>query len=192
MCNEEGVRPIIRRYLGSKITAFAALLSPCFSVLPLLLGISALKSERSMATFFIFFICVSCCLLWGFFLWKKKNQLYSWGVFSTNCVLVSVLFQKSFSLSYDICQGCGIGSYCHSFLNSGTIGSDINFIFLSIEPFDEKYRNQINRWQPSASRIKVVFDEELYRYLITTLPKKQALLLERDYYEMKNEHRQKK
>ncbi len=192
MNNEEGKRPTIRRYLGSKITAFAAVVAPCFCVLPLPFGVSLLKVERSFATFFVFFMCVSCSLVWAYYLWKIKNQLYSWGVFSSDSVLVSVPFQKSFSLSYDNCQGCGIGSYCHSFLNRGNIGSVIYFIFLSIEPFDEKYRYQINLWQPSASRIKVAFDEELYRYLITTLPKKQALLFERDYYVMKNERKQKK
>ena len=189
MLNKMGNNPTIRRYLGSKITVFAAVVAPCYSILLLLFGVSVLKAERSFATFFVFLMCVSCCLVWGYYTLKIKNQLYSWGVFSNDSVLVSVPFQKSFSLSYDMCQGCGIGAYCHSFLNRGHIGSVIYFIFLSIEPFDEKYRYQINLWKPSASRIKVAFDEELYRYLITTLPKKQALLLERDYYEMKNEHR---
>ena len=192
MSNEEGKRPTIRRYLGSKITAFAAVVSPCLCVFPWLMGFLFLSINRSFATFLLCFMCVCCFLSCCCFFWQNKNQFYSWGVFSNDSVLVSVPFQKSFSLSYDMCQGCGIGAYCHSFLNRGHIGSVIYFIFLSIEPFDEKYRYQINLWQPSASRIKVAFDEELYRYLITTLPKKQALLLERDYYQMKNERRQKK
>ena len=192
MLNKTGNNPTIRRYLGSKLTVFAAVAAPCFSVLPLLFGVSALKAERSFATFFVFFMCVSCCLIWGYYTLKIKNQLYSWGIFSSDSVLVSVPFQKSFSLSYDKCRGCGIGSYCHSFLNRGNIGSVIYFIFLSIDPFEEKYRDQMNLWQPSASRIKTAFDEELYEYLIATLPPKQAVMLKRDYLIMKDHQKRKR
>ena len=191
MLNKTGNNQMIRRYLGSKLTVFAAIVTPCFAVLFLLFGVTALKAERSFATFFVFFICVSGCLFSGYYLFKVRNQLFSWGIFSKDSVLVSVPFQKNFSLSYDKCQGCGIGSYCHSFLNRGHIGSVIYFIFLSIEPFDEKYRNQINLWQPSVSRIKTAFNEELYEYLITMLPHKQAEMLKRDYLIMKNHHRRK-
>lgn len=172
-----------RRYLGSAFTAYAALLVPCFSIVPNIFVIIVLKAELSVSTLFLSFICFSCSFLWTYFCWTRRNQLYSWGLFTDSKVYVSVLFRERFSISYNCCQGCGIGSYRHAFLNINNclFGSNCYFIFLSKNPFDEKYRNQINLWFPSSTCLKVSFDKQLYDFLINKLPEKQARMLEQDY-----------
>ena len=113
----------------------------------------------------------------------SKNQLYSWGDFKENAVYVSVPFQKQFTIEYDKCKGCGIGMYRHAFMNSknSILGSNVYFVFMSIDYFPEKYRTQINLWKPSQTQIKVQFSKRLYSYLMTVLPKKQAMMLKADY-----------
>ena len=168
------------RFLGS---AFAAVLSPCFAIIPIIFGVLALLSEVSAATVFICILCLCCSIMWTIFVWKKRNQLYAWGIFSDKAVRVSVLFHKDYLLAYDKCRGCGIGLYRHAFMNSqqSAFGNTRYYIFLSIEPFDEKYRYSINQWAPSDTRIKIVFREKTYKYLMSVLPRRQARMLENDH-----------
>ena len=81
---------------------------------------------------------------------------------------------------YEKCSGCGIGLYTHGILNSKA-GTRMYFIYLSYDMFDERFREDINLWKPSQTRIKVQFDVKLYDYLLTVLPKKQSRMLLRDY-----------
>jgi hypothetical protein len=170
----------MRKHLGS---GYAAILTPFFIVFPIVFAIIALSSEISAATVFLSVLCVSCCVLWGHFFWKRRNILYAWGTFRENDVYVKMLFDKSFSLSYDKCRSCGIAFYRHTFLNvrKSALGSELFYIFLSVDFFDEKYRNQINLWAPSKSRIKVRFSRDLFDYLLARLPQKQADMLKRDF-----------
>lgn len=172
-----------RRYLGSIFSAYAALILPLFSIAPLVFAIIVLKAEISVSTVFLSLMCLSCSFLWMLFAWKRRNQLYAWGVFTDSAVYVTVLLQKPFSIPYNCCQGCGIGFYRHAFLNSrnSLLGSDCYFIFLSKQPFDEQYRDKINQWLSSSARIKVSFNKQLYDFLINRLAEKQARMLERDY-----------
>ena len=73
--------------------------------------------------------------------------------------------------------------YRHAFMNlqNSLLGSNVYFIFMSVDYFPEKYRAQINLWKPSQKQIKVQFSKKLYSYLMTVLPKKQAMMLKGDY-----------
>ena len=73
--------------------------------------------------------------------------------------------------------------YRHAYMNSqkSVLGSNVYFIFMSLDCFPEKYRTQINLWKPSQQQIKVQFRPKLYDYLMTVLPKKQAKMLKADY-----------
>lgn len=73
--------------------------------------------------------------------------------------------------------------YRHAFMNSqnSLLGSNVYFIFMSVDYFPEKYRTQINLWKPSQKQIKVQFSKKLYSYLLTVLPRKQAMMLKSDY-----------
>lgn len=170
----------MKLFLGS---VFGAVLSPCFIIYPIIFGVLALLSEVSAATTFIFVLCLCCSILWAFFAWKNRIQLYAWGIFSDKAVRVSVLFHKDYLFTYDKCRGCGIGLYRHAFMHSqqSAFGNTRYYIFLSLEPFDEKYRNSINRWVPSDTRIKMVFREKTYKYLMSVLPQRQARMLENDH-----------
>ena len=109
-----------------------------------------------------------------------KNKGGAWGIFSNNGVKIRTLFSKNNWMMYENCHSCGIGFYTHGILNSKT-GSKVYFIFLSSDVFEESYRQKINLWKPSQTRIKVQFDKKLYDYLLAVLPKKQAKMLLGDY-----------
>ena len=172
---------ILRKYLGSTITAYAAIIAPLIGVcLPLGLGILGLSAEISGATVFLTIACGVCIVVYGLYIKSISNQLYSWGLFSSNGVKIRTLFSKNNWMMYENCISCGIGFYTHGVLNSKA-GSKVYFIFLSSDVFEESYRQKINLWKPSQTRIKVQFDKKLYDYLLTVLPKKQAKMLLGDY-----------
>lgn len=168
------------KYLGSKITAFAAVIIPMFILFPLLFGINILITEISVATIFLFIMCALCTAVWAIYVNRDKKQLYSWGRFSDNEVKVVTGFRKATKIEYKSCLGCGIGYYTHGVLNSH-LGTKVYFIFLSYDRFDECFRTKINRWKPSDTKIKVQFSKELYTYLLEVLPKSQARMLIKDY-----------
>lgn len=170
----------MRKYLGSKITAFAAIIAPLFICFPLLLGVCALCAEISGATVFLMFGGIACALIWGFYIKNVSNQLFSWGHFTSNGVRIMTCFSKSTTMVYEKCKGCGIGFYTHGILNSKA-GTKVYFIYLSYDIFNEHFRENINLWKPSRTQIKVQFDEKLCDYLLAVLPQKQSRLLLQDY-----------
>lgn len=170
----------MRKYLGSKITAFAAIVVPLFICFPLLLGVCALCAETSGATVFLAFGGMACAFIWGLYLKRIRNQLYSWGYFTSDGVQIITCFSKSTTMAYQKCKGCGIGFYTHGILNS-KVGTKLYFIFLSYDTFNERFREDINLWKPSKTQIKVQFDAKLYDYLLTVLPEKQSRMLLLDY-----------
>jgi len=171
---------MMKKYLGSKVTAFAAILAALFTCCPLIFGFCALFTEISGATVFLALGGIACTVIWGLYIKNISNQLYSWGTFQNKDVRVTTGFSKSNKIIYEKCKGCGIGFYTHGILNSKA-GTKIYFIFLSYDVFDESFRSDINLWKPSQTRIKVAFSKKLYNYLIATLPKKQSLMLRSDY-----------
>lgn len=170
----------MRKYLGSKVTAFAAIIVPLFICCPLPLGLFVLFTEMSGATVFIAIGAILCSSVWGLYIKDIWNQLYSWGIFTSNGVRIITWFHKSTTVVYEKCKGCGIGFYTHGLLNS-TVGTKIYFIYLSYDVFDEHFRSNINLWKPSKTQVKVQFSKNLYDYLLINLPKKQSQMLIKDY-----------
>ncbi|MBO5797899.1 MAG: hypothetical protein J6R77_06095 [Clostridia bacterium] len=170
----------MKKYLGSKLTAFGAFVAPLFLCAPLVFGIIVLCTEISGATIFLAFLGIGCSLVWGVYVKNKGAQLYSWGRFQSNGVEIISGFSKRNTMIYEKCKGCGIGFYTHGLLNSKA-GTKIYFIYLSYDAFDESFRSNINLWEPFQGRIKVQFSKKLYEYLLSVLPKKQSQMLCRDY-----------
>ena len=163
------------------MTAYAAIMAPLIGIcLPLGLGILGLSIEISGATALLVIGCGAGIVVYGLYIKSISNQLYSWGIFSKNGVKIRTLFSKNNLMMYENCHRCWIGFYTHGILNSKT-GSKVYFIFLSSDVFEESYRQKINLWKPSQTRIKVQFDKKLYDYLLAVLPKKQAKMLLGDY-----------
>ena len=171
------------KYLGSGISLMGALFSIGMIFIPIVFAVSALSAEISFATVFLAALCFIASLIWFLFLFKKRAVLMAWGVFGQNHVEVVVPFQEKYVIEYDKCRACGIGTYRHAFLNSqsSSLGTDIWFIFLSYDRFDESYRKRMNQWMPTKTRIKIKFRKDIYEYLRCTLPQRQALMLERDH-----------
>ena len=170
----------MRKYLGSKITAFGAVVAPLALCGPLLFGVCALCTEISGATVGLALMCIACTVVWGIYIRDIGTQLYSWGSFQNEAVQIMTGISKSSTMVYKKCKGCGIGFYIHGILNSKA-GTKIYFIYLSYDMFDESFRSNINLWKPSPTRIKVEFSKKLYDYLLTVLPRKQSQMLSRDY-----------
>lgn len=170
----------MRKYLGSKMDAFSAVLLPLFAVCPLAFAAAALCSIVNAATVFLAVLCAVCAVFCAVFLFQNRQQLYRWGTFGKNAVYIREPFRKEYALSYDQCRGVGIGWYVHGALNSRA-GSNVRYFFLSREPFEEAFRSQLNQWKPTEGRVKVGFDMKLYQYLLKVLPEKQRRTLQKDY-----------
>lgn len=170
----------MKRYLGSSITAYAAIAAPCLSVFCVAFGVFALTSEISFATCFLFVLSFLGGIIWVFYIKKVSPNLYSWGYFGKEKISVSNLFSKSYEIKYVKCKSVGIALYYHGFTNH-TEGIPQYFIYFSYDRFDEKYKIAINHWCATDRRVKVGFDKKLYNYLCEILPDKQANMLRRDY-----------
>ena len=169
----------MKKYLGSVMTAYAAVMAPLFVILPLLFAASLLcTTQISGVVIFLACLLCSCAVIWIIYIKKELLQLYAWGYFAENCVKIRCPFVKEFVLDYDKCLAVGIGSYTHGVLNSRW-GSKQYFIYLSYDYFDSKYAEKINLWKPNTRGIKVRFDEKLYAWLLSNLPQKQAKMLEK-------------
>ena len=178
------------KYLGSGIGLMGVLFLIVMIFFPIVFAVSALSAEISFATVFLAALCFSASVICFLFLFKNRAVLMAWGVFGQNHVEVVVPFQKKYVIEYDKCRACGIGTYRHAFLNSQSspFGTDIGFIFLSYDRFDESYRKRMNQWMPTKTRIKIKFRKDIYEYLRCTLPQRQALMLERDYKGLMKNH----
>lgn len=170
----------MRKYLGSKMTIYAAIMAPCFIIGPTIFAVIILTSQINFESILLAFGCVTCTIIWGAYMHQVGIQLYSWGTFSDKGIQIKTLISRRYIVDYAKCKSIGIGMYVHGILNSN-VGSKVKFIFFSYEPFDEKYRFAINLWRPTKTRVKVVFDRKLYEYLLTVLPENQARHLENDY-----------
>jgi hypothetical protein len=170
----------MKKYLGSPIDAYIALVIPIIICFPVPFAASSFSSGIDVTRVMLLFGCILCVAIWCVYLKKTVIQIYAWGYFDNNSVQVKALFTKPFSIVYAKCFGCGIGYYTHGILNS-QLGSKNYYIFLSYDRFDEQYRARINLWRPTKTRIKVKFRKELYDFLIAVLPKTQARMLEQDY-----------
>ena len=172
------------KYLGGHIGVEFAIIQPCIIVGSIVFAGIFLASGIDVERIILIIICILCSILWGWDLWENRNLCYAWGNFQQDAVYVKVLFDKVFPIYYDKCKSCGIAYYRHAYMNNpkSIFGSDFYFIFLSVDMFDEKYRYQINKMAPSKTQIKVGFNKELYEHLLIWLPKKQADMLQNDYY----------
>ena len=170
----------MKKYLGSSIDAFCAVIAPSILLGFLLFVISSFSTGIDIPRIILLIFCILCIIVWTVNLHRARIQLYSWGDFCAESVRVKPLFSKPFSIMYKNCSGCGIGYYKHGILNS-QVGTRVCYIFLSYNKFDEKYRTRINLWHPTKTQIKVRFDKDLYDYLIEVLPKSSALALKNDY-----------
>lgn len=173
----------VKRYLGSIFTAYAALVAPFLCFAPILFVTNILSYEISGPTIFLMIGGLVCTFIWFLYLFKVRNQLYSWGDFGCDSVRITTLFSRRKEIKYSKCKSCGIGYYTHGILNSKA-GTRVYFIFLSYDFFEEKNRANINLWKPSDTRIKVQYSQKLYNYLIEFLPSQQSRMLKKDYEKM--------
>ncbi len=170
----------MKKYLGSRMTAYAAVICPLLVIAPLLFAIVALCSEVSPATLFLSALCCGCSIFYAVYIQKEALQLYAWGVFKETAVRVRCFLRNDFVLDYAKCVGVGIEYYNHNVIHTNIV-SKVFFIYLSYDYYDTKYRGKINLWKPNNRRIKVQFDKQLYEYLLSVLPKKQAMMLQQDF-----------
>ncbi len=101
----------MRRYLGSRITAFAAIVCPLFIISPLCFAVIILFSEISEATLLLSALFCSCTVIWFVYTKKEALQLYAWGEFGKTDVQVRCFLKNNFVLNYAKCTSVGIEYY---------------------------------------------------------------------------------
>ena len=122
-------------------------------------------------------ICTAVTTFYSLYMGKN---IFSWGDFGQDHIAVKVVFRKSFRIRYSDCYDCGIGYYTHGILN-GPIGSSVFYIYFSCDNIPKRILTQINMLHNDEQHIKVPFKKELYEYLLTVLPKRQAEMLKKAY-----------
>lgn len=167
-------------YLGNKYTVFSGAMMPFLAIIPLGLVVFMLNDEVSAATVLLSVFMLFASIVWLSYLYRVRHQVYCWGNFQSEQVLVELFGRQLYRLEYSKCRSCGIGSYVHGLLYS-KIGPKVYFIFLSYDVFPEEYRNKINLWHVADTQVKVHFSAEVYAYLLNVLPPKQAKMLRKDY-----------
>ena len=172
----------MKRYLGTVMNAYCAIVYPIFLIGPIVFAVFILSLKINFVTVVIaIFLC--CGTVINFINALKFNvflQLYSFGKFTEKEIHIRTGILYKYEISYQKCKSIGIGRYTHRIGNS-QYGPKYTYIFFSYEPFHETYRTRINQWKPTKTRIKVGFDRKLYAYLLTVLPERQAVSLRRDY-----------
>ena len=131
----------MKKYLGSRMTAYAAVICPLLVIAPLLFAIVALCSEISTATLLLAVLCCSCSVIYIIYIQKEALQLYAWGVFEETAVRVRCFLRNDFALDYEKCLGVGIEHYNHNAIHTN-IGSKVFFIYLS---YDYMKRNTVEK-----------------------------------------------
>lgn len=174
----------MKRYLGTKETATAAIAVIVLVIFPLVFaGIIISIPGTDPARIFIIFWSIAASVLTFVAYVCSKNiayALYSWGEFKEDCVRIRTVFSQKYTVEYSKCRSAGIGYYVHTIALCGA-GPKVYFIYLSYDYFDESYRTRMNAWMPSQTRIRVGFSRKLYNYLLTVLPAEQAHSLRCDY-----------
>lgn len=170
----------MKRYLGSIITIYAAIVAPIFVICPLIFVPILLVSVDFGVAIALSLFCLACSLIWGVYIRQISRELYSWGTFKSDKVIVRTWFQPSFDFIYSKCRGCGIAYYTHGVLNS-SLGTKHYYIYLSYDSFDERFRGAINKFKITQTQLKVSFRQDLFEHLILVLPPKQANHLMQDY-----------
>lgn len=170
----------MKRYIGANCV-YVCLFIPVILAMLAVVTVLVLSAERIIESFFViicsFFFCASliCVLI------REPLKFYAWGTFGPNSVKVNGLFLSGFVLEYSRCADLGIGYYHHGFSNSA-VGIPYCYIYLSYDRVDRRYLRNINRMPLSDQCIKVRFDEQLYQYLLDSLPRRQALILRESYH----------
>ena len=136
----------MKKYLGSSMTIFVAIVLPIFAFFPPVAGIYLLITvPGDPAVVMLMLGGVLCCIVCTIYLLQVKNQLYSWGKFEKDCVCVKTLFSKNFLLKYKDCHEIGIGSYLHGGVSGASkTGIRYYFIYLTTEHMELKSKNAIN------------------------------------------------
>ena len=170
----------MKRYLGSILTTYAAIVAPIFVLGPLVLVPILLVSVDFGVAVALSLFCLGCSLIWGVYIRQISRDLYSWGLFKRDRITVHTWFQPSYDFIYSKCRNCGIAYYTHGVLNS-SLGTKHYYIYLSYNSFDEGFRCRINRFKITQTQLKVSFRQDLFEHLMLVLPPKQANHLVRDY-----------
>ena len=177
------------RYLGGRSDIEYAVFLPCMVVGPVIFACSMFTTGIDGSTIFLAIICVICSIITGTVMWKHRSSLYAWGNFQKDAVYVKVLFDEIYPIYYEKCKSIGIGGYLERGLTSRDVGFTRLYIFFSYDPFNEKYRGNINMVDPSPRFITLGFSKRRYEYLLTILPPIHADVLRHDY-EMMQRYKQ--
>lgn len=164
----------MNKYLGSYTNVYAAVCCLIFSLCPCCFGVFVLMSGFKNDTISVFVFCIFCSVIFSVYTITVSDQLYSWGKFENVSVRVRTLFGKGYIIEYDKCTDVGIGYYVHGLLNGGV---KVYYIYLSYKMIDKRHISNINLLKPSNGFVKVGFSKKVYKYLLKTLPKRQATML---------------
>ncbi len=101
-------------------------------------------------------------------------------------VVYKCFFRKPIKMSIKEIQYAGVEDF--HLLNRGLPeirGDEVSFVYLSLEPYPEKYRGKISLLKPRRGFIKISYTDKLAETLIEILPKEKDNLIRAFYGKMK-------
>ena len=169
----------IKKYLGTWINAYCALVCIVLVFLSLTFAVLVLSAEISTSTVIIALWCLAFTCIIAYVAYKNRYGLFAVGHFQNDGLLVKCLFSKDKFIPYCQFNYISMGMYIHRVLST-SLGSKLYYIILSCDGFDENLKLNINHWRASEKHIKVGHNKKLFNYLIAVLPKKHSLKLLED------------
>ena len=147
-------------YLGNSFSGYAAIMAIVLVVVPVAFA-AVILAQINFATVFLAVMMMVCSAIWIYSIKKVSRDLYSWGEFRQDKLILKTLFCKKVEIAYDVFCDVGISYYIHGVLNT-KLGTKVRFIM-----------------HISKNFIKLRFNKNTYNYLISILPPRQAKMLEK-------------
>ena len=164
-------------YLGNSFSGYAAIMAIVLVVVPVAFA-AVILAQINFATVFLAVMMMVCSAIWIYSIKKVSRDLYSWGEFRQDKLILKTLFCKKVEIAYDVFCDVGISYYIHGVLNT-KLGTKVRFIYLSTSVLNEQQKSNINVMHISKNFIKLRFNKNTYNYLISILPPRQAKMLEK-------------
>lgn len=171
----------MKKYLGSKISAFCAIALLFLIFLPLVLSFLILCVKVEFATVMLCLFGILCSVIQTVYLKRVRKRLYSWGIFNEFGVVIKTLGNHKKFVGYNQYKDIGIGYYFHHGISSSSAGIKVSFIYFSREKLNNDYKGNIVRWNIGDDDCMVGFNQKFFDYLLKVLPAQKARKLETDY-----------
>lgn len=174
----------MKRILAPGMGIYIGIAAPVLCVVPIFLLIFVIKNETVGNIIpIIIFSVLGFIVLCAYYI-SVMDQLYSYGIFNKDRVIVKCPLRKTYVIEYKDIKDVEIGYYFHGAYNT-SLGSKVKYIYFAKRKLSEEQKSNLNLLKPSKSFIKIGYNQKTYNYLIDILPDELSDMLKESYEELK-------